>query len=51
MEPKTAAQNMQLGAMRVQPTRKYVEGARDVNWIGGFTNDPDPSNLFVRLNS
>ena len=51
MEPKTATQNMQLGAMRLQATRKFVGGARVVHWIGGFTNDPDRSNLFVRLNS
>ena len=51
MEQKTATQNMEFGALRVQATGKYVECARVVNWIGGFTNDPDPNNLFFQLNN
>ena len=50
MEPKTATQNMEFGAMRVQATGKFVECARVVNWTGGFTNGPDPSNLYFRVN-
>ena len=51
MEPKNGTQSMQFDAMRVHATRKFVEGVRVVHWIGSFTNDPDPSNLFFRFDS
>ena len=35
--------------MRVHATGKFVECARVVMWIGGFKNDPDPSNLYFRM--
>ena len=51
MEPKTATQNMQFGAMRVQTARKFVDGVRVVHWIAGSTHDPDLSNWSFRLDS